>query len=127
MICSKNTPFLKKNSNTVYALSFLNTQKASLQGRRLISGFFSGVATLILTYPLDVMRVRLSTDFAAIGQQRHYIGLSDCCKKMLRMEGFASFYKGGTVACLSLAPFLAVSFSTYDYIKAMSFSSNLEE
>jgi hypothetical protein len=38
-------------------------------------------------------------------------------KKILKNEGFKTFYRGYVISTLGLAPYLAVSFTTYDFLK----------
>ena len=55
--------------------------------RRATLGFFSGIFTLTFTYPLDVIRLRLSIDMTKKEQERVYLSLFDCMKKMTKNEG----------------------------------------
>lgn len=47
----------------------------------------------------------------------------DCMKKMIKNEGFRSLYQGYIFTLIGLAPYLAISFSTYDLLK---YKFNLE-
>lgn len=41
----------------------------------------------------------------------------DCLKKMIKNEGIKSLYQGYTFSLLGLAPYLAISFTSYDVLK----------
>jgi len=77
---------------------------------RLLSGSFAGATAASLTHPLDVMRVRLAT-------QRELKGWGDCIRTIFAEGGARGFYKGYAPTVMSLAPFIAVNFSTFDYLK----------
>lgn len=77
---------------------------------RLLSGSFAGATAASLTHPLDVMRVRLAT-------QRELKGWGDCIRSIAAESGLRGFYKGYAPTVMSLAPFIAVNFSTFDYLK----------
>jgi len=77
---------------------------------RLLSGALAGATAATLTHPLDVMRVRLAT-------QTELKGWGDCVKSILNEAGFKGFYKGYAPTVMSLGPFIAVNFSTFDYLK----------
>jgi len=77
---------------------------------RLIAGSLAGATAASLTHPLDVMRVRLAT-------QTELKGWGDCVKTILIESGPKGFYKGYVPTVISLAPFIAINFSTFDYLK----------
>ncbi|KRW98526.1 Mitochondrial carrier domain [Pseudocohnilembus persalinus] len=87
----------------------------------VLCGLSSGVLTMAVNYPFDVIRVRLSVDMttkeSVINNKRQYNGFMDCFKKMIKNEGLKSLYQGYTFSLLGLAPYLAISFSTYDFLK----------
>lgn len=80
--------------------------------QRLLAGSLSGVAAATATQPLDVVRIRLQTDPDVKGK----IGLA--VRTMYQEGGLLTFYKGWTPAMLSLAPFIAVNFATFDSLKS---------
>lgn len=53
-------------------------------------GAGAGIATAVLTTPLDVIKTRLMTQ-GATGQ---YKGIIDCCTKIIREEGAGAMFKG---------------------------------
>lgn len=77
---------------------------------RLLSGSLAGATAASLTHPLDVMRVRLAT-------QTELKGWGDCVKSIIMESGPKGFYKGYVPTVISLAPFIAINFSTFDFLK----------
>jgi solute carrier family 25 phosphate transporter 23/24/25/41 len=79
---------------------------------RLLAGSLSGIAAASATQPLDVVRIRLQTDPDVKGK------VSIAVRAMWNEGGVRTFYKGWTPAMLSLAPFIAVNFATFDSLKS---------
>jgi solute carrier family 25 S-adenosylmethionine transporter 26 len=70
--------------------------RAVVQGRDLNPaetsgiGAAAGVATAVLTTPLDVIKTRLMTQ----GATRQYAGVLDCARKLVAEEGAGALFKG---------------------------------
>lgn len=80
--------------------------------QRLAAGSLSGIAAQTVTQPLDVLRIRLQTDPEVKGK------MFVAARAMWSEGGLHTFYKGYTPAVLSLAPFIAVNFATFDTLKS---------
>eukprot|EP01083_Nonionella_stella_P285203 970818_1 len=78
---------------------------------RLLSGACAGATAATLTYPLDVMRVRQAV-------YDDIKGPVDAIKNIYTEGGIRCFYKGWTPTLLSLAPFIATNFATFDALKS---------
>merc|ERR1712113_758005 len=78
---------------------------------RLLSGACAGATAATLTYPLDVMRVRQ----AVFDDIKGPIG---AIRNIYAEGGVLCFYKGWTPTLLSLAPFIACNFATFDALKS---------
>eukprot|EP00252_Welwitschia_mirabilis_P001519 TRINITY_DN11382_c0_g1_i2.p1 TRINITY_DN11382_c0_g1~~TRINITY_DN11382_c0_g1_i2.p1 ORF type:complete len:364 (-),score=74.09 TRINITY_DN11382_c0_g1_i2:403-1494(-) len=74
---------------------------------RLAAGACAGMTSTLVTYPLDVLRLRLAVDPACKS-------MSQVAINMLREEGIASFYKGLGPSLLGIAPYIAVNFCMFD-------------
>ena len=72
---------------------------------------------MFFTYPIDVIRIRLSTDMSKLREDRTYKGFSHCLRTMVRNEGIKSLYRGYFLSTLGIAPYLGIAFSSYDTIK----------
>eukprot|EP00252_Welwitschia_mirabilis_P001518 TRINITY_DN11382_c0_g1_i1.p1 TRINITY_DN11382_c0_g1~~TRINITY_DN11382_c0_g1_i1.p1 ORF type:complete len:402 (-),score=80.46 TRINITY_DN11382_c0_g1_i1:403-1608(-) len=77
---------------------------------RLAAGACAGMTSTLVTYPLDVLRLRLAVDPACKS-------MSQVAINMLREEGIASFYKGLGPSLLGIAPYIAVNFCMFDLVK----------
>ena len=84
--------------------------------RRFFSGAVGGAVSMILVYPLDTIRTRLSLQRHA----NHYTGLCDAISRISRND----LFKGLRMSILGYAPFSAISFSSYfsyrDFLDAMN-------
>lgn len=78
--------------------------------QRLASGSLAGMTAALATYPLDVIRIRLAV-------QPELNGFVDSAKSVYAENGFWSFYKGCRPTLLSLSPFIAINFCTFDTLK----------
>ncbi|KAK1270653.1 hypothetical protein QJS04_geneDACA007528 [Acorus gramineus] len=77
---------------------------------RLAAGACAGMTSTLVTYPLDVLRLRLAVEPGS--RTMSQVGLS-----MLRDEGIASFYSGLGPSLLGIAPYIAVNFCIFDLVK----------
>lgn len=77
---------------------------------RLAAGACAGMTSTFVTYPLDVLRLRLAVEPG-------YRTMSEVAFNMLRDEGFASFYKGLGPSLIGIAPYIAVNFCIFDLVK----------
>ncbi|KAL1206775.1 Thylakoid ADP,ATP carrier protein [Cardamine amara subsp. amara] len=77
---------------------------------RLSAGACAGMTSTLITYPLDVLRLRLAVEPG-------YRTMSQVALNMLREEGLASFYNGLGPSLLSIAPYIAINFCVFDLVK----------
>ncbi|XP_047975822.1 probable envelope ADP,ATP carrier protein, chloroplastic [Salvia hispanica] len=77
---------------------------------RLAAGACAGMTSTFVTYPLDVLRLRLAVEPG-------YKTMSQVAANMLREEGFASFYNGLGPSLIGIAPYIAVNFCVFDLVK----------
>ncbi|MQM07312.1 hypothetical protein Taro_040152, partial [Colocasia esculenta] len=73
-----------------------NDGELSVLGR-LAAGACAGMTSTFVTYPLDVLRLRLAVAL-----------------NMLKEEGVVSFYAGLGPSLLGIAPYIAVNFCIFD-------------
>ncbi|XAR50843.1 hypothetical protein NMG60_11005293 [Bertholletia excelsa] len=83
--------------------------KLSVIGR-LAAGACAGMTSTFVTYPLDVLRLRLAVEPG-------YRTMSEVALNMLREEGVASFYNGLGPSLIGIAPYIAVNFCVFDLVK----------
>jgi len=79
---------------------------------RLLAGGLAGATASTLTHPLDVVRIRLAVHSELKGNVTH------CVKDIMKTGGLRGFYKGYAPTILSLSPFIAVNFATFDSLKS---------
>lgn len=72
---------------------------------------------MVFTYPIDVVRIRLTTDLSKIQEERVYKGLNQCVKSILKNEGVKGLYRGYFLSTMGLAPYLGIAFSAYDTLR----------
>ncbi|XP_020105996.1 probable envelope ADP,ATP carrier protein, chloroplastic [Ananas comosus] len=77
---------------------------------RLVAGACAGMTSTLVTYPLDVLRLRLAVE---PGSRT----MSQVALNMLREEGLASFYGGLGPSLIGIAPYIAVNFCMFDLVK----------
>lgn len=77
---------------------------------RLAAGACAGMTSTFVTYPLDVLRLRLAVEPG-------YKTMTQVASNMIREEGFASFYNGLGPSLIGIAPYIAVNFCVFDLVK----------
>ncbi|XP_057983597.1 probable envelope ADP,ATP carrier protein, chloroplastic [Malania oleifera] len=77
---------------------------------RLAAGACAAMTSTFVTYPLDILRLRLAVEPG-------YRTMSEVALNMLRDEGVASFYKGLGPSLIGIAPYIAMNFCIFDLMK----------
>jgi solute carrier family 25 phosphate transporter 23/24/25/41 len=77
---------------------------------RLLAGAGAACTATIVTYPLDIIRLRLSVDTSARN-------MGDVARNILAREGPLGFFKGLRATCVSIAPYSALNFCAFDLFK----------
>lgn len=78
--------------------------------QRLTSGACAGMAATTVTHPLDVIRLRLSVE----PQLKNAF---DATRSIWGEGGMRAMYKGYVPTLLSLSPFIAINFASFDFLK----------
>lgn len=84
--------------------------------RRLLAGGFAGIAAVCTTYPLDLVRSRLSVESASLGMKEgrtdgKSTGIWKMTVKVYREEGgFKALYRGLVPTSLGVCPYVAINF-----------------
>ncbi|KAH0928609.1 hypothetical protein HID58_014336 [Brassica napus] len=78
-----------------------------------VSGGLAGMTAASATYPLDLVRTRLSAQRSSM----YYQGVGHAFRTIIREEGFWGLYKGLGATLLGVGPSLAISFSAYNSLK----------
>ncbi|RDY07637.1 Adenine nucleotide transporter BT1, chloroplastic/mitochondrial, partial [Mucuna pruriens] len=77
----------------------------------LIAGAFAGVSSTICTYPLELVKTRLTI------QRDVYNGLLDAFLKIIREEGPTELYRGLGPSVIGVIPYAATNYFAYDTLK----------
>ncbi|XP_071697905.1 thylakoid ADP,ATP carrier protein, chloroplastic-like [Rutidosis leptorrhynchoides] len=77
---------------------------------RLAAGACAGMTSTFVTYPLDVLRLRMAVDPG-------YQTMTNVVVNMLKEEGLGSLYRGLVPSLISIAPYVAVNFCVFDLVK----------
>jgi len=90
---------------------------------RAMCGALAGTLAVITTYPLDLVKTRLTVQKEGTNlvtgevYKKTYNGTWDCLKKVVAQEGWTSLYKGLSPTIVGVIPFEAVQFTFYNWIK----------
>ncbi|GAA5947067.1 hypothetical protein JCM3765_002137 [Sporobolomyces pararoseus] len=91
--------------------------------RRLLAGGFAGIAAVCTTYPLDLVRSRLSVESASLGMKEgrtdgKSTGIWKMTLKVYREEGgFRALYRGLVPTSLGVCPYVSINFASYELLK----------
>ncbi|CAI7779113.1 unnamed protein product [Closterium sp. NIES-54] len=94
----------------LYKKQFQGSSKELSVPARLAAGACAGMTSTLVTYPLDVLRLRMALDVTNGS-------IAQVAMAMVREEGARSLYKGLGPALVSIAPYIALNFCAYDMIK----------
>eukprot|EP01091_Cochliopodium_minus_P008343 TRINITY_DN1873_c0_g1_i1.p1 TRINITY_DN1873_c0_g1~~TRINITY_DN1873_c0_g1_i1.p1 ORF type:complete len:293 (-),score=55.81 TRINITY_DN1873_c0_g1_i1:29-907(-) len=86
----------------------------------MIAGTLGGTIQIIMTYPLDIIRTRLSLNENLSSNQR-YRGVFDCFRKIVSREGFFALYKGLGPTLFVGAPYVGLQMTFYDIYKRVNY------
>ncbi|KAJ7545466.1 hypothetical protein O6H91_09G121300 [Diphasiastrum complanatum] len=84
-------------------------------GTRLLAGGGAGITAASLTYPLDLVRTRLSAQTNVM----YYKGIMHALVTISRDEGFRGLYKGMGTTLLGVGPNIAINFCAYETLKSI--------
>ncbi|KAH7354046.1 solute carrier family 25 member 42 [Plectosphaerella cucumerina] len=89
---------------------------------RLVCGGLAGITSVFLTYPLDIVRTRLSiqtASFAELGARpRKLPGMWSTLTAMYKTEGgISALYRGIIPTVAGVAPYVGLNFMTYEWVR----------
>ncbi|CCX16202.1 mitochondrial carrier domain-containing protein [Pyronema domesticum] len=122
--CIRIVPYsaVQFSSYTVYK-KWLTPESGEMDTyRRLLSGAMAGVTSVVATYPLDIVRTRLSiqsASFEALGKKEAKLpGMFTTMKNMYATEGGAiALYRGLGPTLAGVAPYVGINFATYETMR----------
>lgn len=90
---------------------------------RLVSGSVGGIVSVAVTYPLDLIRARITVQTASLarlnkGRMVRAPGVLETYLDVYRNEGgFLALYKGIVPTTLGVAPYVAINFAMYENLR----------
>ncbi|KNA25282.1 hypothetical protein SOVF_007710 [Spinacia oleracea] len=82
---------------------------------RLGAGACAGIIAMSATYPMDMVRGRLTVQTAQSPQQ--YRGIYHALTTVLREEGARALYKGWLPSVIGVVPYVGLNFAVYESLK----------
>jgi hypothetical protein len=82
--------------------------------RLLLAGISAGSSQITFTYPLDIIRTRMTLDHHMTSNYNSYY---KCARNILKNEGIWAFYKGYPVSGLTYPVYVGLQFFIYEYFK----------
>ncbi|EKX72892.1 mitochondrial carrier protein, putative [Theileria equi strain WA] len=95
----------------------------------LLAGASAGLVQKSLTYPLDLISVRmaLGINTRSLSKSCKYTGLIDCLSTILRTEGLYGLYKGFTPSMCTGVPYVALQMAFFEFYRKNLFNSIIEK
>ncbi|KAL1881446.1 hypothetical protein VTK73DRAFT_3964 [Phialemonium thermophilum] len=88
---------------------------------RLTCGGLAGITSVTFTYPLDIVRTRLSiqsASFAVLEKPKELPGMWATMASMYRNEGgFMALYRGIVPTVAGVAPYVGLNFMVYEHVR----------
>ncbi|MEW5303125.1 MAG: hypothetical protein WDW38_001452 [Sanguina aurantia] len=81
---------------------------------RLVAGAGAGIIAMSATYPLDMVRGRLTVQATGSTQYR---GLIHATMEIIRQEGGSALYKGWLPSVIGVIPYVGLNFAVYETAK----------
>ena len=83
-------------------------------GERMLAGAFAGICSVSSTYPLDIIRTRLSLTKTVNVDQT----IIACGRQIVKNEGgIVALYRGLAPTVAGIAPYVALNFTVYEGLK----------
>lgn len=86
----------------------------------MASGAATGATSSAAVYPLDFARTRLGADVGCVAEEREFLGIWDCIKRIYKIDGLAGLYRGFWVSTLGSTIYRSIHFGLYDTAKGLS-------
>ncbi|GMH35996.1 hypothetical protein BSKO_03864 [Bryopsis sp. KO-2023] len=83
-------------------------------GLRLLAGAGAGIVGMTSTYPLDMVRGRLTVQE---GTSAQYRGIAHAATDIFKKEGLLAFYRGWLPSVIGVVPYAGLNFGVYETSK----------
>lgn len=105
---------LKFPLNEFYKNIFVNKDEPKNFLPLLLSGFSAGITQAFLTYPVDMLRTRMSLDKQMTS---NYTNIFRCSYNIVKNEGVMGLYKGLSAGITFYPLYIGIQFSLYEYLR----------
>ncbi|KAL7068247.1 putative carrier protein [Cryptosporidium serpentis] len=102
-----------------------NLQKLNIMDL-LLSGGIAGFFQKFISYPLEILSVRISLgininnlNIKKINDHTKYDGIFNCIQRIYRHEGISGFYKGIIPTVLTGTPYVAIQLTSFELYKRL--------
>ena len=85
--------------------------------RQMAAGALSGFTTVLVTFPLDLLRTQMSARLEA-GAKVADLGYVATARDIVSREGVSGLYRGVTISSLEITPYVAISLGGYQWLKS---------
>ena len=85
--------------------------------KRAFAGSIAGLASVLATFPLDVLKVRLTVAAPSEAESRDYINIARATARMRSEEGLAGFYRGIGTTLAGVMVYSGLQFAAYETLK----------
>ncbi|KAK9794349.1 hypothetical protein WJX73_009698 [Symbiochloris irregularis] len=83
-------------------------------GLRLAAGAVAGTIAMSATYPLDMVRGRLTVQVERTG---NYTGILHCTRQIVGQEGLVALWRGWVPSVIGVIPYVGLNFAVYETLK----------
>lgn len=90
---------------------------------RMFAGAFAGICSVTTTYPLDIIRTRLSLS----NDKNRNRTIISCGSDIIKREGgILALYRGLSPTVTGIAPYVAINFTVYEGLKSWLSTKQIE-
>src|SRR5215471_18764982 len=95
---------------------------------RLIAGAMAGITSVVMTYPLDITRTRLSVQYSSLLDPKTHNGkgpdklpeMFPTIVNIYRTEGgIPALYRGLVPTVMGVAPYVGINFAVYEHMRKL--------
>ena len=101
-------------------LSIENWSIHELSLTNILKGGLAGIATLAITYPADIVRLKLVNEFAKPSDQIRFVNYQDTLKYLYNLGGLRAIYQGFLLSSLGTFIYRGIYFGGYDTMKHLT-------
>ncbi|KAJ1779439.1 coenzyme A transporter [Coemansia sp. RSA 518] len=104
------------------AIKFMTYEQLKVHVRNFLAGSLCGVISVSVSYPLDMIRVRMAyiTPTAGVRAERVRVVAKMIYQEKAHQFGILNFFRGFPVSLMGIVPYGGVSFLTHEYLTALA-------